>query len=712
MPEFKIQPWSGEAGRVQLKELEWRTVYTSGDAAHYRVAFIPPDRLQDLINGHGFEEGALLVKKMGGACFREANIVFRDQLRFYCVHGPEDHTVGLETDDYVTSVGSRPSQGKGSRPRSKRAKGKSRKMGCKFGFEVRSFKLNKHVLKIRQVLWKGSGHSSPLHCDACGERSKTVIGEGMSSWARGLLQQWFVCEPDLRLHRAVDRLRKRTVARAAVQYGYESTLEAERAMVEKRIPFPSDYAVDTKAVANVKVKFAKLEWKRHEDVRQSVAVYAYEYAEIIWVQSAHKGDGEMVPATPFVLVIMADHQEELLERAGVGDTVLIDSTHGTNVNNFSLFTLMVINTHGRGRPVAWFITSDELATTIQQALECVKHKAREWKPKTFMSDCSDAEMKAVTAVFPGIKIHLCIWHVKRAWLKNLCAHVSGDAKERLRLRADIMDDLNNLVAWKPKKAASEDTVRQEGDTMFTNFAKKWDKNARCKSFVKYFMAEWNGKKENVMKAFRVRSGKGVHTNNALEGYHAAIKSRFLDRKSTRGARLDWLLHVLLDVVMPHYQKMQALEDSGIRDNKHLEKQTMEACIIAKAIPEDGVKVIREGMSTRLSQRFSIQVTIPTRDKKQSDDEDEGSDRGDETSTVTGIAGEEVGLQEFTNELQCDCYAGLEGSVMCPCRVVAAKKYKPAAIAMWLGHNVGGAVRRGAFVIGRRAEMPRGRHRCP
>jgi hypothetical protein len=40
----------------------------------------------------------------------------------------------------------------------------------------------------------------------------------------------------------------------------------ERAMVEKRIPFPSDYTVDTKAVANVKVKFANLDWKRHDDL--------------------------------------------------------------------------------------------------------------------------------------------------------------------------------------------------------------------------------------------------------------------------------------------------------------------------------------------------------------------------------------------------------------------------------------------------------------
>ena len=68
------------------------------------------------------------------------------------------------------------------------------------------------------------------------------------------------------------------------------------------------------------------------------------------------------------------------------------------------------------------------------------------------------------------------------------------------------------------------------------------------------------------------------------------------------------------------------------------------------------------------------------------------DRDDETTTVTGIAGDEVSLQEFTNELQCDCYAGLEGSAMCPCRVVAAKRYQPEAIAVWLGNNAGGSVR--------------------
>jgi hypothetical protein len=56
----------------------------------------------------------------------------------------------------------------------------------------------------------------------------------------------------------------------------------------------------------------------------------------------------------------------------------------------------VINTHDRGRPVAWFITSDERAETIELALEHVKAKARAWKPKTFTSDCSDAEIKAIS----------------------------------------------------------------------------------------------------------------------------------------------------------------------------------------------------------------------------------------------------------------------------------------------------------------------------
>jgi hypothetical protein len=165
-----------------------------------------------------------------------------------------------------------------------------------------------------------------------------------------------------------------------------------------------------------------------------------------------------------------------------------------------------------------------------------------------------------------------------------------------------VDDLNKLVAWKHSTSASEEGVHAAREKKLRTSRTS---GKRTRSAVKYFMVEWNEKKENVIKAYRARCGKGIHTNNALEGYHAAIKRRFLDCKSTRGARLDWLLHVLLDVVMPQYQKMQALEDLGIKINKHLEEQTLKAYTIVNAIGEDGVKVIRKSRSTRSCGRFTI-----------------------------------------------------------------------------------------------------------
>jgi hypothetical protein len=61
-----------------------------------------------------------------------------------------------------------------------------------------------------------------------------------------------------------------------------------------------------------------------------------------------------------------------------------------------------------------------------------------------------------------------------------------------------------------------------------------------------------------------------------------------------------------------------------------------------------------------------------------EDEDGNDDDEHFVSTVLGVAGKEVHLQVFSNELQCDCYVGLEGGFMCPCKIVAASRFRPEA----------------------------------
>ena len=52
--------------------------------------------------------------------------------------------------------------------------------------------------------------------------------------------------------------------------------------------------------------------------------------------------------------------------------------------------------------VAVFLASDEKASTIEEALRIISQWCPEWKPKSVMSDFSEAQIAAVKAVFPGV----------------------------------------------------------------------------------------------------------------------------------------------------------------------------------------------------------------------------------------------------------------------------------------------------------------------
>ena len=70
--------------------------------------------------------------------------------------------------------------------------------------------------------------------------------------------------------------------------------------------------------------------------------------------------------------------------------VCMDATHGTNMYDFKLITLLVLDDFGEGIPVAWVITNREDATMLVEFLTAIKHMTGVLKtPRWFMSD--DAE---------------------------------------------------------------------------------------------------------------------------------------------------------------------------------------------------------------------------------------------------------------------------------------------------------------------------------
>lgn len=55
------------------------------------------------------------------------------------------------------------------------------------------------------------------------------------------------------------------------------------------------------------------------------------------------------------------------------EAVCKESTHGTNVYNFNLIAIMVLDEFGEGMPVAWMVCNHEDATVL---LPCLKRSMK------------------------------------------------------------------------------------------------------------------------------------------------------------------------------------------------------------------------------------------------------------------------------------------------------------------------------------------------
>ena len=87
-----------------------------------------------------------------------------------------------------------------------------------------------------------------------------------------------------------------------------------------------------------------------------------------------------------------------MRKHGIG-IVCMDSTHGTNLYGFLLITIMVVDEHGEGLPVAWAISNKEDTYMLTEYLSAVKERTGNITPRIFMSDDAEAFFNAWKNVF-------------------------------------------------------------------------------------------------------------------------------------------------------------------------------------------------------------------------------------------------------------------------------------------------------------------------
>jgi hypothetical protein len=134
-------------------------------------------------------------------------------------------------------------------------------------------------------------------------------------------------------------------------------------------------------VYNRQTKLDRSTWKRHPNPLRSLLLWYYdETAPVTKLmfeieaqgESACNGgnpDGNLADCPEFNLAFSFSSCIEIALKWANGQPIMMDSTHGTNNLGCTMTTLLAVDGHGNGQPIAWFFTKHETAINLTKFLK-------------------------------------------------------------------------------------------------------------------------------------------------------------------------------------------------------------------------------------------------------------------------------------------------------------------------------------------------------
>ena len=232
----------------------------------------------------------------------------------------------------------------------------------------------------------------------------------------------------------------------------------------------------------------------------------------------------------FVIAIQTQFQRDMLMQFGT-EAICMDSTHGTNMYDFHLISILVLDDFGEGVPVCWIISNREDAALIRQVLLKLREKTGDIHTKVFMSDDAENFYNGWRGVFTttSTKKLICSWHIDKSWKRGILNHITNKAKRR-----DVYHRVRVLL-----EEGDESSFRLRIQQLLS-----WlSSDPEMFSFLQYFRREYAKRSEQWAPCYR--KATLVNTNMAIEAFHRLLKVCYMDKKQNR--RVDKLLHLLLKV---------------------------------------------------------------------------------------------------------------------------------------------------------------------
>ena len=215
----------------------------------------------------------------------------------------------------------------------------------------------------------------------------------------------------------------------------------------------------------------------------------------------------------FLLGIQTEFQRDIMMEFG-NNIICIDATHNTNMYDFYLITIVVVDEFGEGIPVGWVLSNREDGCILTQFFKNIHKRTGELMPNIFMSDDAEQCWNSWSAIYRNTKTKklLCKWQIDRAWRKGLAEHVS---KQEDRIK--IYHYLQILLA-----EHEEPQFRILLQQLLSSLT------LHNPEFYQYFqryyckhLQEW---------AVCYRKWAFINTNMFVEAFHHNLKDVYLDKK--------------------------------------------------------------------------------------------------------------------------------------------------------------------------------------
>eukprot|EP01018_Ginkgo_biloba_P035849 Gb_29690 [translate_table: standard] len=121
--------------------------------------------------------------------------------------------------------------------------------------------------------------------------------------------------------------------------------------------------------------------------------------------------------------------------------ILMDATFSTNKYGYQLYTLTMFDQFQNGVLISWVVSSQDITSDIEEWLQAIFYagvKERpDWRVCAFMTNDAATKIKAFR-VF-NCDVLLCLWHVRRVWLKHVRSKASKEKNH------DMFKDLGNIM---------------------------------------------------------------------------------------------------------------------------------------------------------------------------------------------------------------------------------------------------------------------------